>query len=80
VSLLSRFLYWTVMAILAIPGIIGLMVGLMIAAVCVLAFFLSFAVILLGCVPFIWWCALWESGQSHQLLAKLRSLKQQPHE
>ena len=77
---MKSFFYWTVMALLALPAIVGTMLCLAIAAVCIMAFFLSLALLLLGCVPVIWWCALWESSQTYQLLAKVRSFKKQPHE
>jgi hypothetical protein len=74
--ILVNFLFWTVGAVLVLPAIAGVAVGIcLIGLIVLLAFVSAIAAMVLTvacCVPVVWWCAIFDSTRVSAYLSRLQ--------
>ena len=69
-------LFWTVAAVLVVPAILGVLIGVAAVTVTMLVGFLlviaALALMALCGVPIVWWCAIFDSTRVYAYLNQLQ--------
>jgi len=79
---LGAAVFWTIAVVLAVPAVVGILAGAALIGVVFLvglvALIAALAVMVLACLPVIWWCAVWQNVDTHLLLARIKQMKKTP--
>jgi hypothetical protein len=74
---LQASLFWTVAAVLVLPAILGITIGICVfGVVALLGLVLVMAAVAvagIACVPIVWWCALNEAPKFQALVGAVRA-------